>query len=469
MSMTAADVNALLALRSENEHLEFKAATQDYSFDVLVDYCVALANEGGGRILLGITDKLPRRVVGTKAFAIPERTVSGIHERIHIKCLWDEVTHPDGRVLVFHVPSRPSGQPIHHNGRYLMRAGESLVPMSPDRLRAIIAEGEKEWSLLPALTECDDQTVVDLLDTQGFFDLMKLPYPANRQSVLARLSDECVIEVVADGWTITNLGAILFAKDLSRFDLLGRKAPRVVVYDGTSKLVTKLDRQGSKGYAVGFQGLVDFIIGLVPTNEVIEQAIRKSVTMFPEIAVREVVANALIHQDFTMAGAAVMVELYDDRMEVSSPGEPFIPPERFIDGYRSRNERIADIMRRMGICEEKGSGIDKVVHAAEVYQLPAPDIRVGQGRTSVVLFRHKEFEDMDRDDRIRATYQHCCLRFVMNEKMTNQSLRERFQLTEKKAESVSRAIRDTVEAGAIKLADPTQTSLRYRRYIPHWA
>jgi len=469
MPMTPADIDALLVLRSENEHLEFKAASRDYSFDTLVDYCVALANEGGGRILLGITDRAPRRVVGTKAFSVPERTVSGIHERIHIKCICDEVIHPDGRVLVFHVPSRPAGQPIHHAGRYLMRAGESLVPMTPDRLRVIVAEGEKEWSLLPSLPECDGQTVVDLLDTQGFFDLLRLPYPATRESVLARLADECVIEAAAKGWAITNLGAVLFAKDLNRFDLLARKAPRVVVYDGTNKLITKIDRQGSKGYAVGFQALVDFINGLVPTNEVIEQAIRTSVTMFPEIAVREVVANALIHQDYTMAGASVMVELYEDRMEVSSPGVPFIPPERFIDGYRSRNERIADLMRRMGICEEKGSGIDKVVHAAEAYQLPAPDFRGGQGRTSVVLFRHKNFEDMDRDDRIRATYQHCCLRFVMNEKMTNQSLRERFQLTEKKAEAISRAIRDTVEAGIIKLADPTQTSLRYRRYIPHWA
>ena len=101
--------------------------------------------------------------------------------------------------------------------------------------------------------------------------------------------------------------------------------------------------------------------------------------------------------------------------------------------------------------------------------MPAPDFRVGEKRTSVVLFGHKDFEDMDRSDRIRATYQHCCLRYVMNEKMTNQSLRERFRLSEKKTESVSRAIRDAVDAGKIKLADPAQTSLRYRNYVPFWA
>jgi ATP-dependent DNA helicase RecG len=268
---------------------------------------------------------------------------------------------------------------------------------------------------------------------------------------------------------ITNLGAILFAKRLDQFDRLARKAPRVIVYEGKNKLKTKSDKPGMKGYAVGFQGLVEFINGLVPSNEIIERAIRREVKMFPEVAVRELVANALIHQDFNESGTSVMIELYEDRMEISNPGKPFISPDRFIDEYQSRNEQLADLMRRLGICEEKGSGIDKVIQAAEVYQLPAPDFRVGEKRTSVVLFAHKEFEAMERNDRIRATYQHCCLRYVMNEKMTNQSLRERFRLPEKKTESVSRAIRDTVEMGKIKLADPEQSSLRYRSYIPFWA
>jgi ATP-dependent DNA helicase RecG len=166
---------------------------------------------------------------------------------------------------------------------------------------------------------------------------------------------------------------------------------------------------------------------------------------------------------------SVMIEIYSDRMEISNPGKPFISPDRFIDEYKSRNERIADLMRRLGICEEKGSGIDKVIDAAEIFQLPAPDFRVSEKRTSAILFGHKDFEEMDRNDRIRATYQHCCLRYVMNEKMTNQSLRDRFRLPEKKSESVSRAIRDALELGIIRLFDPQQTSLRYRSYVPSWA
>nr|WP_229641741.1 ATP-binding protein [Waterburya agarophytonicola] len=78
---------------------------------------------------------------------------------------------------------------------------------------------------------------------------------------------------------------------------------------------------------------------------------------------------------------------------------PTIKVERFIDEYRSRNEKLADIMRRFNICEEKGSGIDKVIDAAETYQLPAPDFRVGETPTTAILFAHQDFSDMSKSDR----------------------------------------------------------------------
>ena len=469
MTTTIQQIDTWRAAHSEHQRLEFKEAKTQFDNRKLYKYCVALANEGGGHLLLGIEDAPPRKVVGTVAFNKPVEMAAKLFHALGFRVEIEEVMHPDGRVLVFHIPERPLGTVYDFEGAYLMRAGQELVPMSEDRLRAIFAEGQPDWLSQPALKDCDADKVVQLLDTQSYFDLLHLPYPVNRPGVLERFESEKLIQRVGAGWTITNLGGMLFAKKLEQFDRLARKAARVIVYEGTNKLKTKLDRPGSRGYAVGFQGLVEFINGLVPSNEVIEQALRREVKMFPEIAVRELVANALIHQDFTESGASVMIEIYDDRMEISNPGKPFISPDRFIDEYQSRNERLADLMRRLGICEEKGSGVDKVIEAAEAFQLPAPDFRVGEKRTSVVLFGHKDFEDMDRTDRVRASYQHSCLRYVMNEKMTNQSLRERFQLSEKKTESVSRAIRDTVEAGKIKLADPEQTSLRYRHYVPFWA
>ena len=414
MTTTIQQIDTWRAAHSEHQRLEFKEAKTQFDNRKLYKYCVALANEGGGHLLLGIEDAPPRKVVGTVAFNNPMEMAAKLFHALGFRVEIEEVMHPDGRVLVFHIPERPLGTVYDFEGAYLMRAGEELVPMSEDRLRAIFAEGQPDWLSQPALKDCDADKVVQLLDTQSYFDLLHLPYPVNRPGVLERFESEKLIQRVGAGWTITNLGGMLFAKKLEQFDRLARKAARVIVYEGTNKLKTKLDRPGSRGYAVGFQGLVEFINGLVPSNEMIEQALRREVKMFPEIAVRELVANALIHQDFTESGASVMIEIYDDRMEISNPGKPFISPDRFIDEYQSRNERLADLMRRLGICEEKGSGVDKVIEAAEVFQLPAPDFRVGERRTTVVLFGHQDVDEMDRNDRIRACYQHCCLRYVMN-------------------------------------------------------
>ena len=469
MKTTLEELNGWMSAVRESEQLEFKEAKNQYDTTKLFRCCVAMANEGGGKLVLGVANEVPRKVVGTKAFLNPPDIQTRILDKLRFRVEVEELIHPHGRILVFHVPSRPAGTAYQFEGAYLMRSTEDTVAMSEDRLRQIFDEGKPDWLSRPARENCAGDDVVRLLDTQSYFDLLKLPYPANREAVLNRFEREGLITRKGITWTIANLGAVLFAKRLDEFDRLGRKTARVVVYEGTGKLKTRLDKPGVKGYAVGFEGLLDFINGLIPTNEVIGKALRQEVKMFPEIAVRELVANALIHQDFAETGTSVTVEIYADRLEVSSPGKPFIPPERFIDEYQSRNERLADLMRRLGICEEKGSGIDKVVDTAEVYQLPAPDFRVSERRTIAVLYGHRPFDEMDRNDRVRACYQHCCLRYVMNEKMSNQSLRERFKLLEEKAETVSRIIRDSMQAGLVKLDNPESTSRRYARYVPFWA
>lgn len=454
---------------SEHQRLEFKEAKTQFDTRRLHEYCVALANEGGGHLLLGIADKPPRPVVGSHAFPDPVVAAERLFQALGFRVDIEEVQHPQGRVLVFHIPSRPRGTAYHVEGKYLMRAGEALVPMSEDLLRRIFAEGDPDWLEEHTRNDVDAQSVVELLDTQTFFELLKLPYPTERTGVIDRLARERLIDETNGAFSIRRLGALLLAKRLEDFPDLARKAPRVVVYSATSKLETKLDQVGTKGYAVGFQGLVRFVMSQLPQNELIEDALRKEMKLVPEVVVRELVANALIHQDFTMVGASVMVEIYSNRVEISNPGQPIVPVERFIDGYQSRNERLADLMRRMGICEEKSSGIDRVVQAAEVYQLPAPDFRSGHRRTVVAIFGPKPFEDMDRTDRVRACYQHCCLRYVTGEKMSNQSLRDRFKLPEERAETASRIIRDCTDAGLVKLDNPESGSKRYARYLPFWA
>jgi ATP-dependent DNA helicase RecG len=338
VTTSLAEIGRLMALPRETEGLEFKEARTGFDLNRLYRYCVAMANEGGGRLILGVSDARPRRVVGTNAFRNPNEVQSCILDKIGFRVSVEEVAHPDGRLVIFHIPRRPTGTAYQLEGAYLMRCGEDTVPMTEDRLRAIFDEGKPDWLSELACIDLAPADVVRLLDTQSYFDLMKLPYPATRAAVLDRLERDRLILKQDGRHSVTNLGAILFAKRLDDFRDFGRKAPRVIVYEGTSKLNTRLEQLDGKGYAVGFQGLIDFIIAQTPTNEIIERALRQQTKMFPDIAIRELVANALVHQDFRETGTSVVIEIYGDRIEISNPGRPFIPPERFIDEYQSRND-----------------------------------------------------------------------------------------------------------------------------------
>lgn len=454
---------------SETQNLEFKEAKNQYDTTKLCHYCVALANEGGGHLLLGIQDKPPRAVVGTQAFLdvmdITEKLFAWLGFRVDV----EEIHHPGGRVLVFIVPSRLKGTAYHYKGTYLMRSGEELMPMSEEQLRKIFAEGQPHWLEQVCLPKISAQDVVELLDTQAFFELLKLPYPTTQESVLNKLVEERLIVAHNGLFDILNIGAILLAKQLSKFPDIKRKAARVIVYQDKTKLNTLSDLIGDKGYAVGFVGFVQYVMDKLPQNETIKNVIRESVKLVPEEVIRELLANALIHQDFEMTGMSPVVEIYTDRVEIANAGKPIVPLERFIDGYQSRNERLADLMRRFGICEEKSSGIDRVVKTAEIMQLPAPEFLSELNRTVVVIYGSRPFRQMNGDDKVRACYQHCVLQYVLRQQMSNQSLRERFGLSESSANTVSKIIADTIEQGLIKNDPNAPDSKRYARYIPIWA
>lgn len=191
--------------------------------------------------------------------------------------------------------------------------------------------------------------------------------------------------------------------------------------------------------------------------------------MFPPVAIRELVANALIHQDFTVTGSGPMIEIFDRRLEISNPGEPLVDTRRFLDTQpRSRNEKLASLMRRLNICEERGTGIEKVVAAVELFGLPAPVFERPRGFTRAMLFAHKAFAEMDRQERLQTCYMHACLRYVTQEPVTNASLRARFGVADRNASTVSRVLADAVEEGLIVVSNPA-AGLRSRRYLPFWA
>jgi ATP-dependent DNA helicase RecG len=243
---------------------------------------------------------------------------------------------------------------------------------------------------------------------------------------------------------------------------------RVIQYRGKGRTETQKEQEADKGYANGFEGLISYIMALIPGNETIDQALRNHTLMFPKLAVRELVANALIHQDFNISGTGPMVEIFDDRIEITNPGMPLVDLERFVNTPpKSRNEALASLMRRFRICEERGSGIDKVISQIEHFQLPAPLFEAPADFTRTVLFSHRPLSAMDKDDRVRACYLHACLKWAERNYLTNSSLRDRFGVEEKNKGTISRYIKEAVAAGKIKLYDE-QAPPKLRKYVPYW-
>lgn len=475
----------LIKLPKETEWVEFKL--NFHSHEEIGERISALANgaclfnQGNGYLVFGVENKF-QTIVGT-TFKPSSHKVKGqelenyLHQflspRIDFRIFEFKYRGSSGDkpMAIFEIPAAVN-QPVKFNNTGYIRVGSytrKLHDFPKKEAKIWNKKTQKLFETEYAKRSVSADDIIHFLDTQAFFDLQELPYPTNRNAVLDKLESEKFIKSSSGKFHITNLGALLIAKNIDEFDRLSRKAVRVIVYKGKNRIFTIREQIGKKGYAVGFEGLINFINGQLPANEEIGRAFRKDARMYPEIAIRELMANAIIHQDFRETGTGPMVEIFEDRIEFTNPGLPLITTNRFIDEYQSRNEVLASFMRRIGICEEKGSGVDKVIDSAEVYQLPAPDFQAKEKHTKSIMFSFKELNDMDKNDKIRATYQHACLCYVSNEKMTNQSLRKRFQIAEKNYSIASRIIRDTIESQLIKEDDPESTSRKYAKYIPYWA
>ncbi|MBC7556200.1 MAG: putative DNA binding domain-containing protein [Chryseobacterium sp.] len=474
-------IERVLKLPKECEWVEFKS--NHLSEEDIGKYISALSNgsslhnEPSGYLIFGINDNT-HLVKGTTFNPILSKVrgeelenwlLQRLSPRIDFQIL--QVSYQDKNLSIFKIQAA-NGQPTCFLHKDYIRVGTYTRSLKefPEKERKIWINKPKEVFEKGIAIEVEDVSdVIKLLDTQSYFELLKIPYPSNRDAVIERFVKEKFIKIHSNRFEITNLGAILFAKDLNNFENLEFKAPRVILYEGNNKLKTLKDQDGILGYALGFDRLIKYINALLPSNEVIGIAFRETKLMYPELAIRELVANALVHQDFSEKGSAPLIEIFSDRIEISNPGIPLISADRFIDEYLSRNELLSSVMRRLGICEKKGSGMDKVVFNIELYQLPAYDVQIQEKHTKVILYSYQKFAEMDKKDRVRSCYQHACLKYITNQKMTNTSLRERFQIADENAAMVSRIIKDTYEAGFIKEEDPESKSRKFVKYIPIWA
>jgi ATP-dependent DNA helicase RecG len=371
MNITFEELHQWIAIPSENEHLEFKEAKNNFHFETLLKYCCALANERGGRIILGVSDKQPRKVVGTSAFKSPERTITGLIERLHLRIDMEEVAHPDGRVLVFHVPSRPLGVAIQVNGAYWMRSGENLVPMLPDMLKRIFAETGFDFSN----EICEKATIYDL-DPAAIEEFRRRWIKKAGNKSLENLAQSQLLsdaELVRDE-KITYAALVLMGKRQSLATLFSN-AEVIFEYRSSESFIHHQQREEFReGFFLFYDKLWNLINSRNDLQHYQDGLFIWDIATFNEAVIREAILNALCHRDYRLAGS-IFIRQFPDAIEIVSPGgfPEGITIDNLLYQQSPRNRRIAETLARCGLVERSGQGFDRIFTTCIRETKPLPD------------------------------------------------------------------------------------------------
>jgi ATP-dependent DNA helicase RecG len=471
-------LRSLCDLPREANWAEFKQ--NKFSDEAVGKYASGLANAAmleqkpAAYMVWGVEDQT-HEIVGTSV-RIAERKV-GNEDFL----LWlDKMLRPktvvhhhafevDGKHVEMLVIEPGYSQPVNFQNIEYIRVSTSLLPLRDHvekqrSLWQITSSYSFERSTIASHMLADD--VFKLFDVESLLSKFGAK-ERSRSNMLETLENKgLIIDNLQGGFEVTALLAMCCAKNLNNFPLLENRGARLVAYKGADKMSADDDIEGQRGYLIGFKSLLAHIMAKIPSEEQMQHGIRVKVHGIPEKAIREFLANALIHQDFTVRGSRPLIEVYKDRVRFINPGAPLIEIDRFIDGGTiTRNPGFARLMREAGLCEERGSGVDRAVKEIEKAVLPPPLFTTVEGATSVTTFMLKRFADMTADERIRACFQHAQVLHESNESMTNSSLRHRFGLPDKQISQVSIVIREAVAAGKIKPLNEDQAN-RNAKYVP---
>jgi len=447
----------------------------------LTKHLSAFANQpGGGYMVFGVEDKtaLPTGITHQAAENIVQKLSSLCRDSLSPVVTIDHAIEKYHDVPLLFIHVRESAvKPVHFESGTIedayIRSGGTTRKASRQEIGGLMLNSKTpQFEELHASKLKSAPEILNILDYRTIYKLLGRPVPQSNEEVLQWMKDEKMVEEVdGAGFYITNFGALSAADNLKDFDGLARKSIRLIKYKGINKLETEKEFPGSKGYAIGFEGLISFIKAMLPGSEIIKNALRMETTVYPEIAIRELVANALIHQDFSIRGSGTMIEIFSDRIEISNPGK--LLPSKKIDRLirttpESRNEVLAAAFRRYNICEERGSGFEKAVAAIELFGLPPLKFEELENSFRVTMYSPKSFAELTPMERVEACYQHSIIRYYSTGGMTNTSLRERFKMHEKQRPQVSLVIKEALAQGRIKPKDPNNVSTKFAEYIPIW-
>lgn len=466
---------SLYPVATELNELDWKSGLSCKT-DRLAQHLCAFSNlKGGGLLVFGVNNDATLFSMTKEACEeIIQKLGNIAKNNLSVSIVIEHwTTEYKGYSLLFvHIPEQPD-KPTHLRGKeiwdsYTRSAGQT-VKMSRSQIKSLIADSRGiSFEQRIAKENVSTDELLSLLDYAKYFEMVGKEMPKDKLTIVRRLEEFGLCNQTEEGWHISNMGAILFAKNISDFE--GLKSHSVIVrkYAGSNNRDLLSEQIGEMGYVVGFEGLIDYIMKQTSVEEI--GVVRKMIPAYPQIAIREFVANALIHQDFAIEGMQVVVEIFNNRIAITNPGAPLHDVNRLLDlPPQSRNEHLAQAMFLLGICERRGSGIDRAVEAIEAMLLPAAKITKGENHTRVFLFMQKDLSEMTKQEKIEACYQHACLVYEDNKAINNKSVRERFGIDKNQSSVASRIIADTLEAQKIKLSDESITSKKYATYIPYYA
>lgn len=471
--------DSLGAPRQELNELDWKSGLSP-DRRRLTEHLSAFGNQSGGGVLVfGIAnDGVPVGIAQEDVDRIVNQLANLGRDSVEPPLVIDHAIEPWQNVSLLLIRINESAEkPVHLRGQSMdqawIRSGGTTRRASRQELGTLLLHSRTpRWEELFAGTLRSDEDLLMALQPHPVLEMLKRPAPSDPAAMLSWMAEEgWIARDPRGGGHITNLGAITAARDLTEFPDLSRKAVRVIVYEGTDKTRSKPEREGKMGYALGFQGILAHVEKQVSHEDYLK-GLRITVQPYPSIALREIIANALIHQDFTVSGSGPMVEIFTDRIAITNPGGllPSKRLERLIGTQpESRNERFARACRRYGICEERGSGLIKAGQAVETAGLPPIHFAATEGHITVTLFAPRAFAGMTMQERLEAVYQHAQLQHLSGKVMTNATLRDRLRVSDKQRRTVTSLIQTALERNLIKSADPDSSSRKFAEYLPHWA
>ncbi len=477
-------VNELIKLPNETEWLEFKhnnAKPEMIGKDIsALANSATLSDRSRAYMIWGIDDTT-HEIVGTdvrlKQQKIGNQELENWLRSLlskHADFSFESIDFPNNKHVEILVIEKALAIPIVFEKIAYIRVGSYTKKLQEyDALQANLWDKlrQTQFENIFAKTDLQAHEALSLLNCESYFDTLQIPIPQEREKYIHYLQEEGILHPQDDGlYAITNLGALLFAKRLADFPRVGRKAIRVVQYEGENKYAIKKEEVFDEGYAMSFEKSIRFITAILPSTEDTNAILRTTKLPFPLPAIREAIANSLVHQDLFVTGAGPLVEIFSNRIEITNPGVPLVNIIRIVDNPpKSRNEKLASLMRRLNMCEELGRGWDRMVISCEIEQIPAPHIFVYQESTKVVLFSHLDFINIPQEEKQWSTYLHACVKYLEGDALTNTSLRNRFGVPNTSSSSISRLIKE-VASSPLELIRPIDphTAPRYMRYIPIW-